>query len=155
MEPSESECVVDMTPLVSCNIEVVNGFGKPVQGAMVAAGPNIYWWNGGSQIYGWPLVSATQMLLTGKYEMKDGEGIHAQPFKSESDENGRLTIELPVGKARLWASSKRYQLPIKMGSREHTLKVAAGEPIEVKLTLQPKGLDVLGDWEDLCGFVFG
>ena len=155
MEPSESELVVEMTPLVDCRVKVVNGFGKSVQGAMVAAGPNIFWWNSGSQIYGWPLVSAGQLLLTGKYEREDGEGIHAQPFKGTTDDEGNVTIQLPAGRRTLWAGSKRYQLPIKMGRRRHRIEVAAGEPIDLKLTLQPIGLDVLGDWEDLCGFVFG
>lgn len=155
MKPGEAELVVEMTPLIACNIQVVNGFGKPVQGADIVSAPNVSWWNGGSQIYGWPLVSSTQLLLPGKYERLDGEGIHAQPFKGTTDEDGRLTLGLPVGRESLWAVSKRYQLPINAGRRMHGLEIAADKPVNATLVLQPRGLDVLGDWEDLCGFVFG
>ena len=69
-----------------CNIEAVNGFGRPIKDVDTAANPNIVWWNGGSQIYCWQLVNAAQFLLTGKYEIKDGDGIFAQPFRGKSDE---------------------------------------------------------------------
>jgi hypothetical protein len=155
LKPDASAVTVEMTPMAICNIEAVNAFGKPLEDVGIAANPNIGWWNGGSQIYGWPLVTGAQLLLTGKYEMKDGDGIFAQPFQGKSDEQGKLSMELPVGATHLWAGNKRYQLPAKLGRRYQRASVDADKPLNLKLVMQPKGLDVLGDWEDLCGLVFG
>ncbi len=155
LNPDASVVTVEMTPMAICNIEAVNGFGRPIKDVDTAANPNIGWWNGGSQIYCWPLVNGAQFLLTGKYEIKDGDGIFAQPFRGKSDEKGRLSMELPVGATDLWAGNKRYQLPVNLGSRYQPVNVDAGKPLNLKLVMQPKGLDLLGDWEDLCGLVFG
>ena len=117
--------------------------------------PNVGWWNGGSQIYGWPLVSGVEFVRTGKYEWNDGEGIFAQPFKGKSNDQGKILIELPVGSTRLWLGNDRFHMAAKMGSRSRRVKVEAGQENQMTFVLQPKGLDVLGDWEDLCGLVFG
>jgi len=155
MTPDASAITVDMAPMVICNIEAVNGFGKPLADVDAATNPNVGWWNSGSQIYCWPLVTAAQLLLTGKYENKDGDDTFGQPFRGKTDEQGKLSLELPVGGTHLWASHERYQLPVKSGSRYQGVRVDAGKPLNLKLVMQPKGLDVLGDWEDLCGLVFG
>lgn len=66
-----------------------------------------------------------------------------------------MTIQLPVGSARVWVGNERFHLAATMGDRSKGLKVELDSPPDLKLVLQPKGLDVLGDWEDLCGLVFG
>ena len=55
----------------------------------------------------------------------------------------------------IWAGNDHFQLPVNLGNRFRRITVNEGELNEVKLVMQPKGLDVLGDWEDLCGLVFG
>ena len=42
-----------------------------------------------------------------------------------------------------------------LGQRSRRVDVKSGELNRMQYVLQPKGLDVLGDWEDLCGLVFG
>jgi len=41
------------------------------------------------------------------------------------------------------------------GRRQRKIFVGRDKPVVEQLVLQPKGLDCLGDWEDLCGLVFG
>lgn len=139
----------------TCHISVENAFGKKLNAVTATANPNIGWWNGGSQIYGWPLVSARKFMETGEYKRTDGEGIFAQPFKGTSDEKGQITMELPVGRTCLWVGNDKFHLPAKLGGRDKRIEVKKDETLDLKLVLQPKGLDVLGDWEDLCGLVFG
>jgi len=155
LEPDSSEVVVEMTPMQMCHIKVENAFGKGIKDCHAGANPNIGWWNGGSQIYGWPLVKCGDFLLTGEYKQEESEGIFAKPFGGESDQNGEVSFQLPVGKTSLWIGNDRYQLAINNGRRTKRIEIESGKSLDLKVVLQPKGLDVLGDWEDLCGLVFG
>lgn len=155
LTPDADDITVEMTEMAICNIEVENAFGKKLRDVDAFANPNIGWWNGGSQIYGWPLVRGADYLSTGNYHPNDGEGLLAMPFRRKSDKDGKLTMELPVGRAHISVGNKRYQLPAKMGRRTHSVSIKDSSSFDLKLVLQPVGLDVLGDWEDLCGLVFG
>ena len=93
-------------------------------------------------------------MLTGKYDHA-ANGTFDQPFEGKSDKDGKIAIQLPVNQTRLWAGSEHYQLPAKMGRRRMEVAIENEEPFDLTMVLQPVGLDVLGDWEDLCGFVFG
>lgn len=155
LKPHTEEVVVEMETMSVCRIQVENAFGKPLEKVIAAANPNIGWWNGGAQIYGWPLVSGAEFMTTGVYNRERTEGIYAAPFRGESDEDGVILIELPVGGVNLWVANKRYQLPAKLGDRSTRVNIERDKSVQLSLVLQPKGLDVLGDWEDLCGLVFG
>ena len=155
MEPHSSEIEVAMEALSTCRIKVENAFGKKLKNVSAVASPNIRWWNSGSQIYCFPLIGGAEFLKTGEYKMELGEGIHAPPFRGTSDENGIVLVQLPAGKNSLWIGNKRYHLPAKLGSRHKRIEVERNKSMEMDLVLQPIGLDVLGDWEDLCGLVFG
>ncbi len=155
LEPENSEITVEMEPMSSCRIEVNNAFGKKLSGVTAGANPNIGWWNGGSQIYCWPLVGGVEFLKTGKYNRDRKDGIHTQPFSGKTDEDGFVTIQLPARKTNLWIGNERYQLAAKAGRRSRRIEVEQAKSMSLEFVLQPKGLDVLGDWEDLCGLVFG
>ncbi|MGI9516294.1 MAG: Ig-like domain-containing protein [Pirellulaceae bacterium] len=155
MKPIDSEIVVQMTPMVDCHFEIKDAFGKPVSDVIVAANPNIGWWNGGSQIYCFPLARSAEWLATGKYEPDSKEGLFAIPFVGNSDEQGQTLLQLPAGRRSLVAYNEKYQLPINVGRRSERVEVEAGDSMDITLVVQPKGLEVLGDWEDLCGLVFG
>ncbi len=156
MNPSESKLTVQMTPMATCNLTVLNGFDKPIDGVNVASWPNIGWWNGGSQGYCSPMGDYVDFLRTGEYKRPDPDAPNGEePFCGTTDEGGQVSIDLPVGAFRLYAEHKRYQLPIIRGDREVVVRSEKAGPFDFKMVMQPKGLDVLGDWEDLCGLVFG
>ena len=155
MKPVESEVVVRMTPSVDCHIETRDAFGKPVSDVIVASSPNVGWWNGGSQIYCYPLIRSAEWLATGKYELDSQEGLFAIPFRGKSDERGKTVLQLPPGRFLLDAYNEKYQMPIKVGRRSERIAVGTDGAMDIKLVMQAKGLEVLGDWEDLCGLVFG
>ncbi len=155
-DPSNSDIVIEMESMSVCRIEVENAFGKMLEEVNAAANPNVGWWNGGSQIYCWPLTSSMQAMKSGSYyPEEDADKLFQQPFRGVSNEQGVVTIQLPVGTNRLWVGSERFQLPAKLGRRTHEVELERDKSTKVELVLQPKGLDVLGDWEDLCGLVFG
>ncbi len=155
MKPADSPIVVSMTPMVDCHFKVKDAFGKPVSDVSIASNPSIGWWNGGSQIYCFPLGRAAEFLATGKYVPDSQEGLFANPFEGKTDEQGKLLLQLPVGRFLLDAYNDKYRLPIKVGSRSERIEVEAGDSMDITLIVQPRGLEVLGDWEDLCGLVFG
>ncbi|MEM9409487.1 MAG: Ig-like domain-containing protein [Planctomycetota bacterium] len=147
----EDSISVEMTPMETCFIQVENAFGKKLENIEAGAFPNIFWWNGGSQIYGWPLARTSDYLLS-----KNTNGdLSTMPFSSVSDENGAISLDLPVGSVPISIGNDRFQLAATMGRRFRNLNVKRGQVNEFKFILQPKRLDILGDWEDLCGLVFG
>jgi hypothetical protein len=154
MTPHEEDPVVEMEPMVECRFEFTNSFEKELADVTVTANPNIGWWNGGSQIYCSPLWGTADYMRLGKFVKQEG-GIHTLPFRGTTDEKGVVTIDLPAGDARIWARNERYQMAATLGDRSKKLMVEVASPPDLKLVLQPRGLDVLGDWEDLCGLVFG
>ncbi len=155
MDPGESEVVMEMAAMVKCNFEVKDAFGKPVGGVTINSNPNVRWWNGGSQIYCFPLMNTSQWVATGQFDFENREGLFAYPFETKSNEQGQATIEFPTGRFLVTAGNNEYQLPIKVGSRYERIEVVAGDVISKTIVVQPKSLEVLGDWEDLCGLVFG
>ncbi len=158
LEPDKAPITIEMTPMAQCEIEVENAFGKRLEGIVAGANPNVGWWNSGSQIYGWPLMSSSEILLDpdkAKINWTGGEGIFANPFQAESNSQGIIKIELPVGRTNLWIGNDKFQMAANLGQRSRRVDVKSGELNRMQYVLQPKGLDVLGDWEDLCGLVFG
>ena len=150
-----AEIVVDMEPLVRCRFECKNAFDKPLSDIEVVSWPNIFWWNSGSQIYCDPLVDPIEFLINGKYETSDDAKQIPRPFDGTTDASGVVEIDLPVGQIAFSARNERYQLVARSGRRSRKISVGKEKPVVEQLVLQPKGLDCLGDWDDLCGLVFG
>ena len=155
LKPQASEVVVEMVPMVRCQFGCKNAFGKTLADVEVGSNPNIGWWNGGSQIYCHPLVDPIDFLVHGKYESSADAKQFSQPFLGKTDASGLIEIDLPAGHASVDVRSDRYQLPAREGRRRRRIFVGREKPVVEQLVLQPKGLDCLGDWEDLCGLVFG
>ena len=155
LEPLVTEAVVEMAPMVRCRFECKNAFGKTLADVEVGSNPNIGWWNGGSQIYCHPLVDPIDFLVHGKYESSADAKQFSQPFLGRTDASGLIEIDLPAGHASVDVRNDRYQLPAREGRRRRRIFVGREKPVVEQLVLQPKGLDCLGDWEDLCGLVFG
>lgn len=145
---------VAMTPLVRCIATTVDEDGKPVAGVKVSSWPNVGWWNDGSQIYCHPLVRGERLLRERDYQAAIDDAF-PQPFQGQTDAEGNVTLELPVGSEELAVSSDVYELPAILGRRDVRVKLVRGETTKVVLRLQPRGTERLGEWDKLAGVVFG
>ena len=126
LNPLDEETVVEMEPMVTCRFKCENAFEKELADVSVAANPNIGWWNGGSQIYCGRLWGTADFLRLGKYVKPEGD-IHTPPFRKISDDKGIATLQLPVGRNRIWAGNRRYHMAATMGDRSQRLQ-ATGFP---------------------------
>lgn len=154
-DPKPGERIeVAMTPLVPCSVTAVDENGEPVAGVKVSACPNVGWWNGGSQIYCYPLERCERLLRTRDYQDAVDKAF-PYPFESTTDAQGKTSLELPAGTEDLRASSDDYELPVFIGHRDVRVTLVPGETAEVTLRLQPGGTDKLGEWDKLAGVVFG
>jgi hypothetical protein len=145
---------LQMTRLVRCEVETVDGEGQALAGIEVGSWPNVGWWNDGSQIYCSPLVRRESTLDSGDY-LAGASNEFGRPFNAISDAKGRADLELPQKPERLVATSNEYELPVDRGSRSKRVELAAGETAHVRLVMQPKGAERLGDWDKLAGVLFG
>ena len=146
--------VLKMTPMVHCAIETVNEQGAPVPGAKVGSCPNVGWWNGGSQIYCAPLMHSENWLLKHDYSASVDD-LYEEPFKTVTDDSGHGAMDLPVGTEDFYAEHANFELPVVRGFREQRAYLTAGETPTIRLVLQPKGTEYLGDWDKLAGVLFG
>jgi hypothetical protein len=145
---------VAMTKLQTCIVRTVDEDDAPVAGVEVYSGPNVGWWNHGSQIYCHPLIRHERLLRNRDYfdaEDKD----YPQPFTAVSNAQGEARLYLPIGKEDLYARSEVYELPVFLGRRDVDVELTADKPAEATLRLQPRGTDQLGQWDKLAGVVFG
>ena len=116
--------------------------------------PNVFWWNGGSQIYCHPLVRGERLLHDREYSKATDEAFPA-PFQAITDARGKASLELPAGNEDLTVEREVYELPVFLGRREVRIKLAPGQTTEVTLRLQRSGTEKLGEWDKLDGVVFG
>lgn len=145
---------VAMTKLQTCIVRTVDEDDAPVAAVEVLSGPNVGWWNHGSQIYCYPLIRNERLLRNRDYfdaEDKD----FPQPFTAVSNAQGEARLYLPVGKEDLFARSDVYELPVFLGRRDVDVELTADGPAKATLRLQPRGTDKLGEWDKLAGVVFG
>jgi hypothetical protein len=111
------------------------------------------WRNIGSQIYCTPLVRKEAVLVNGSYEASV-ESAYAAPFQIVTADDGWSEMELPAGSQDLYAEHEAFELPVDQGRRDQRIEVAAGmQP--VRLVMQPKGKEYLGEWDKLAGVLFG
>jgi hypothetical protein len=154
-EPDGNEPIsLAMTPLVRCVATALDEDEKPVAGVSIVSWPNVAWWNSRSQVYCHPLARGERLLRQRDYFSVIEEAF-PQPFKAQTDAQGKATLELPVGREGLTVFSEVYELPAFLGQREVRIELAAGKTTEVTLRLQPRGTDKLGEWDKLAGVVFG
>lgn len=146
--------VLQMRPTARCEVEAVDTSGKPVAGARIGSSPNVCWWNSGSQIYCSPLVRGERVLIKRDYSAAIDEAFRS-PYSTKTDKSGKAYLELPPGNEELYAEHDGYELPITRGRRDQRIKLTLGETNVVKLVLQPKGSEHLGEWDKLGGVLFG
>lgn len=144
-----------MTELAHCAVTVIDEGGAAVAGMKVISGPNVGWWNIGSQIYCRPLVRSETMLKKQVDYADSADHVFPEPFQGMTDAKGRMTLELPAGREDLDVISDVYELPVFLGRREMRVELVRGKTTEVTLRLQPRGTEKLGEWDKLAGVVFG
>jgi hypothetical protein len=154
---ADAEAVIElsMTPLVGCIVTAVDEAEQPVAGLKIVSGPNVGWWNSGSQIYCDPLARAERILRERDYEKAIDQTGYPEPFEALTDGEGKARLELPAGTERIAVISDVYDLPVFLGHRHVKVKLVEGETMEIMLRLQPAGSEKLGDWDKLAGVVFG
>lgn len=138
------EIVVRMERMARCQVDVVNEAGEPVEGARVLSNPNVLWWNGGSQIYGTPLVRMEQVLDDLSYEAA-AETPYPAPFQATTDAEGHCEFDLPAGRFGLGVRHDRYELPILANRREVEVDLEPGEENFFVLVVREKGSEFLGE----------
>jgi hypothetical protein len=153
-DPAVGERIeVAMTPLVGCVVSAVDQDGKPVCGVTVSSYPNVCLWNGGSYGYCHPLVRGERLLRIRDYFRAEDDSFRC-PFKGITAADGKLTLELPVGVQGLGVKSDTHELPVSGGRRRVHVKLADGETTEAVLQLQPRGTEIIGEWDMLFDVVF-
>ena len=148
---AERSLSLPMVPMGRCAVVARDQNGKPVPGLVVTSWPNVFWWNGGSQLYCEPLISMQQGLKhrdVGKSVSKD----FPQPFQVKTGADGKGTLELPVGNQSLYVTSDTHELPIRANEleleagqdRSIEVEIEAGKVAESVLQVQPRGTQRLG-----------
>jgi hypothetical protein len=146
--------VIDMTPLVRCEVKAVDGRGNPLEGVEINSWPNVGWWNSGSQVYCTPLARGERLLVNRDF-YANVDNPYPPPFAASTDAAGRAVLYLPAGNESLNVNSEAYELPVTRGRRDQKVVLPAGLTTQVDLVLQPKGTEHLGDWDKLAGVLFG
>ena len=152
--PQKDPIVLRMSPMVRCEIETVDEKQSPVAGVVVYSCPNVGWWNDGSNCYCTNLVRGERLLLKRDYRVCIDD-VFSMPFKSSTDANGRGELELPVGKQCLFAKHDDHELSIVCGRRERKVEVVSGATATIRLVLQRKGQEYIGEWDKVRGLLFG
>jgi len=145
---------IAMTPMARCDVAVVDAHGAPLANVEVSSWPNVGWWNGGSQVYCTRLVRGERLLLLRDY-LAAADNQERPPFRATTDAHGRCQLWLPGKRADLNAKHDDFELPVDRGEREQSVSLTPGTTTEVRLVLQPKGTEYLGDWDKLAGVLFG
>ncbi len=145
---------IPMVPLVRCEIEVVDDTGSSLPAVEVSSCPNVYWWYNSSQLYCDPLASGDKFLLSGDFQGCVEES-YPNMFSATTNGDGRAVLLLPAGAIDIFAACLDYEQPIQRGMRRQEIELVAGEVATVRLVMQPKGTDYLGEWDKLAGILFG
>jgi hypothetical protein len=146
--------VIPMTALASCEIEVVNEEGMPLSDVKVGSNPSVHWWYNMSQIYCGPLVSGEKYLVDRAYRASVDKR-YPDTFSTTTAGGGHAVLQIPASTDNLYAKQVDYELPILRGKRRQEIQLVGGETTRVKLVMQPKGSDYLGEWDKLAGILFG
>ena len=144
LDQLQHEITLQMTPTDECEVTVLDPDGKPVAGATVTGWPNVWWWNGGSQVYAHPLYRSMDFmqnpLVWHAFNYEGG------PYSAVTDASGRAVVKnLPPGSTSLHISHETLEAPQVDDRRQVTVDVTVDRRAEVTVKLQPKGTDFLGE----------
>lgn len=145
---------IAMAPLVRCEIEAVDPSGQALAGVKVQSYPNVGWWHSGSQGYGIGLARGERRLALRDYQAALEEE-ESEPYATVTDAHGHGVLYLPAGEQGFRTSHEKFELPIVRGRRHREVELAIGEPSTIRLEMQPKGNEFLGEWDKLSGVLFG
>lgn len=141
-----------MVPMGRCEVTARDPEGKPVPGVTVTSWPNVFWWNGGSQVYCDGLVNLREVLVhRGDLEKSRSKDFPA-PFQVKTGADGKGTLELPVRTQVLYVMSDAYELPVRANAflpdqkdRSVEVEIEPEKTTGVVLRLQPRGTERLGE----------
>jgi hypothetical protein len=135
-----------MTPTVECIVKVVDPAGEPIGGAKLFFGPNVKWWNGGTQIYCHPRFSTREILMDKSWRTVHQRDEQASPFAATTGADGvALVRNLPPTSHSFGVSAEGFEVPIDGNSRQRRIDLRAGGRHELIITLQAKSPRRLGD----------
>ena len=133
------EVLLEMEPTCECEFRVTDQDGKPIEGIEVQAWPNIFWWNGGSQIYGSPLARTVRGLQDPEADLwakDEGEALFGRLYSGVTDAQGRAVLEdLPAGKNSYLVTEGRnkvHRFHQAEGKVEVSAERRAEESVELK-----------------------
>ncbi len=147
IDESGAEVTLEMNPAAECRIEVVGPDQQPVVGAECNFWPNVHWWRGGSQIYCAPLY-ASEELLQNPGQLQEILADRSNGLYSAKTNSYGLAVVggLPSGSNDFNVQHARYELPLaENNQRSGEINLVAGEQGSIKVLLQPKGTEFVGD----------
>jgi len=97
---------VNMVPMATWDVTVVDEYDFPVVGVDVNASP---WTNYAGQ------YARSELYLQ---PSRDDQDSYPHPFHQKSGNGGKLSMQLPAGKSTFSVKSDVYELPIFLGRRE-------------------------------------
>jgi hypothetical protein len=143
---TETEITLSMTPTVECVVRVVDQESSPIAGAKVDFGPNVKWWNGGSQIYCHPRFTMKEILVERDLRLIHERQLQPSRFQAVTDESGEAVVRnLPPKSLTFSIGAEGYEVPIDGNSRRRRVDLHAGGRHELTVTMQPRSPKRLGD----------
>ncbi len=129
---------IAMTPTADCTFHAEDPDGQPIAGARVAFWPNVAWWGGGSQVYGWPLYNTGERLIS-EEELEFDWTDH--PFVAVTDDEGNATVRnLPARAENYVITHDSWEKWTDVNRRSSgNVVLKAGETAHVDVTMDPKG----------------
>ncbi len=130
-----TQCVVEMIATSQCVVKVVDTKDKPIAGAHVYAGPNLFWEHG-STMFG--NLDGTKDVLTRGNDTRLVSDTTVFPYEATTGEDGvaELSNLPPLDYVALVADHEKYELPhapfippVAYG------KLVAGKPANVTITM--------------------
>ncbi|PHQ34034.1 hypothetical protein [Rhodopirellula bahusiensis] len=157
--PFTNSITLEMEPLHSCRISMVDLDDTPIDAIKVSTYPNVKWKNWGSQVYGRPLTRSEDYFdtpdLLAYFQEQRSHPLFPSTFVDITGDDGISTLRLPTGKWNVHVHDDRFEIPIVLGRRGFRLEVSGEVEQSFEVRLVPKGTDLLGDYDKLAGVVFG
>ncbi len=143
----KNEITLAMTPTADCLIHVEGPDSKPVAGARCAFWPNVGWWQGGSQIYGYPVFSTTDIMTVGVDRLREQMKMNQEKvFQATTDEAGNALVKnLPASERFFVVEHDTLEAPQgEFKNRWVPVNLTTGQQAKATVTLQAKGSDFIG-----------
>ena len=149
-DDNSSEITLKMTPTAECEIQVVGPDQEPLADAKCGFWPNVFWWSGGSQVYGYPLYSTAESLRNPELMKKRAMDHSSFPYTAKTNAYGVAVVRgLPEGTTNFNVRHDDYEVPLGTSNRRSVaVNLVAGEQNKASVTLQAKGSQFVGEQVD-------